>query len=730
MDPTSGSDGTSAEYPSSREQWQRAIASVASRSGVANSPGEGDRMFASVREATFVHRLNSRKSFAAAFGQRSLSGKLSAQPPERRSNADAVSNAKLGTSAKSPLHGASDPDQAAEEVEIRCDAGSLMVCSGMSKDFTLEANVRFKPSQFLRTTLYELVPGPLSFFVVLLVEMLAFGHTLEEARCAAGTRQKLPFFVFPGPSCRFFRVVPDFVPFVNIALMNEMAICLILLATNLSPDVRQYVEPMEAAPLVILYVCRALVIASKYSLLPESFVSDRGGKLYRRIVATDMTRTLVAAGWNDPKNADHPDFLRMEMERACLEADVDLSETEIDVGSSYAARTIRLRARGLGWRGDAEVAARPSVVSGKELLAAVMDTHIGKDPPGTFFPIILVITIAFVFVSPACRATVGAPMFGGSPFSRAIAALIFIETFFFFITNLVFTYAMVWNFHRQRDGIKAMNAMMHFPGEPVANFLPKPPRRKRPRAKTSVRSIDDDDDDGEPAEVRELRRAADAGEVILVDLKDPSTCLCWSLVRRAMRKVGSSWSRRLNMFSIVFLLCAFTSALFLVLLFYGAERQTHRLATAASLFYLAIIISVLVAATVLEGSLINDQVPTIRAKLKRETLAMAAQLAAVEAEADDDDGSAAKEARRIRGAHRLVKSLDAHIYMEEDPSAGSDPVEVFFNVPASPAAVTLVASTLLSMLFVAAQRAFTMIETNGWSYEGEMGEFTQLDEPT
>ena len=68
--------------------------------------------------------------------------------------------------------------------------------------------------------------------------------------------------------------------------------------------------------------------------------------------------------------------------------------------------------------------------------------------------------------------------------------------------------------------------------------------------------------------------------------------------------------------------------------------------------------------------------------------------------------------------------------MEEDPSAGSDPVEVFFNVPASPAAVTLVASTLLSMLFVAAQRAFTMIETNGWSYEGEMGEFTQLDEPT
>ena len=127
-------------------------------------------MFASVREATFVHRLNSRKSFAAAFGQRSLSGKLSAQPPERRSNADAVSNAKLGTRPRARCTARPDPDHAAEEVEIRCDAGSLMVCSGMSKDFTLEANVRFKP-QFLRTTLYELVPGPLSFFVVLLVEI-------------------------------------------------------------------------------------------------------------------------------------------------------------------------------------------------------------------------------------------------------------------------------------------------------------------------------------------------------------------------------------------------------------------------------------------------------------------------------------------------------------------------------------------------------------------------------
>ena len=93
-------------------------------------------------------------------------------------------------------------------------------------------------------------------------------------------------------------------------------------------------------------------------------------------------------------------------------------------------------------------------------------------------------------------------------------------------------------------------------------------------------------------------------------------------------------------------------------------------------------------------------------------------------------GRRALQARRVRAAHRLVKSLDAHVYMEEDPSAGSDPVEVFFNVPASPAAVTLVASTLLSMLFVAAQRAFTMIEADGWSYEGEMGEFAQLDEPT
>ena len=61
--------------PRARSQWQRAVSAVAARDGTDAGPPSSD--FSSVAaEATFVRRLNSRKSFSAAFGRRSLSGKV------------------------------------------------------------------------------------------------------------------------------------------------------------------------------------------------------------------------------------------------------------------------------------------------------------------------------------------------------------------------------------------------------------------------------------------------------------------------------------------------------------------------------------------------------------------------------------------------------------------------------------------------------------------------------
>ena len=65
---------------------------------------------------------------------------------------------------------------------------------------------------------------------------------------------------------------------------------------------------------------------------------------------------------------------------------------------------------------------------------------------------------------------------------------------------------------------------------------------------------------------------------------------------------------------------------------------------------------------------------------------------------------------------------------EEDVAVGSEPVQVFYEVPATPAAVTFVISTLVSILLIAMQRTFTMIESEGWAYDGDMGEFAQADE--
>ena len=60
---------------------------------------------------------------------------------------------------------------------------------------------------------------------------------------------------------------------------------------------------------------------------------------------------------------------------------------------------------------------------------------------------------------------------------------------------------------------------------------------------------------------------------------------------------------------------------------YSEGAMTHRLASAASLYFLAVVVSALCSVTVIEASGINDLVPETRTWLKRETLALAAQLA-------------------------------------------------------------------------------------------------------
>lgn len=669
-----------------------------------------------VTSTNFVNRLNKRKSFKAVFGQRSMRGKV---------DLDDVVRDETGAAGEAPSgHDEKRVKDEDSDVVVRRRGRNLVVYSCQARNYFLEPRVEFKPSQFLRTALYELVPCPLSYFVVLFAETAVFGHSLREARQAAGCRQKLPMPVFNGAAAKFFCVVPGTEFFVNMAFVNEVSLFTCFLASIYSPEVRKYIEPMEWATVIILFVCRALVISSKYSLLPESWVSDRGGKMYSPLTGEEFGRTLVGIAWSDPKAETHTDFLRQEMARACLEADVDLSELEIDVGSAVAARALRLSARGVGARGDEEVQKTPSIVSGKELLAAITDTHIGAPLPGALFPIIMVLALVNASVAPACRAAVGAPAFGGSPASKACAAFHFWLSFMLFLNNMVFTSSMAWNFHRQGSAIKALNAMMHYPGESVATFAPPPPPPKKAPKKKSVRvavSNDADASDEESSESREIRAAGEAGETVLVDLKCPDSCLCWSLVRRVIRKIGSPWTRRLNLFSIIFLLCAFTSAMIFLLLFYGAERKTHRLATSASLFYLACVISFMVAVTVLEGSLVNDQVPKVRVRLKREMLAMSAAIA-------QSQGEAPEVERQLRASHRLLKSAEAHIMAEEDVAVGSEPVQVFYEVPATPAAVTFVISTLVSILLIAVQRTFTMIESEGWAYDGDMGEFARADD--
>jgi len=346
--------------------------------------------------------LNRGKSFAAAFSRRSRSEK--AQATTTRS--DTADNSNLLAEGEMEHEGQMEQGVRVEPMR----GGGWHVTSAFSKHFSLEPNLEFKTSQFIRTAVYEALPPSLGYAACVLTEMVIFGHTLHESMCCASSRMLLPFPCPPGPLQKVFITVKgNPMPWLlHYQFFVTSLFWLPVLAVCFSEDVRHYIEPLELAPMVILQACRVCVLSCKYALLPTSFVADVGGMMYRTLSDTDVLRTLVSTGWNNhnPKDEGHRDLLRMELEKACLEADVDLSDTEINLGSTRAAMVVRMRALGVGERARNQVHTSPAVVSGKELLAALVDTYVAKAAPGWLSSAIKLIAILFALVSPVRPASV------------------------------------------------------------------------------------------------------------------------------------------------------------------------------------------------------------------------------------------------------------------------------------------------------------------------------------
>ena len=194
--------------PRARSQWQRAVSAVAARDGTDAGPPSSD--FSSVAaEATFVRRLNSRKSFSAAFGRRSLSGKVVKIVDDAELSRDAAprSTAPRSSAPASPppaarrLSGdlASRPEGDVVTLEgvVHGKTTDIRVRTVVSENLTLEPVVAFKPSQFFRTALYESLPRRELARRPRGRDAPVRAHP-EEARFAAGARLMVPTFVAAG----------------------------------------------------------------------------------------------------------------------------------------------------------------------------------------------------------------------------------------------------------------------------------------------------------------------------------------------------------------------------------------------------------------------------------------------------------------------------------------------------------------------------------------------------
>ncbi|XRA97389.1 SET domain-containing protein [Pycnococcus provasolii] len=581
---------------------------------------------------------------------------------------------------------------------------------------SLDSHVEFKATQFVRTLVYEMAPPAINTLTVLLFETIIFKHTFHQAwRCV------LARFLLPVPFCGpVLRLIGDSSWELNIAnfcfYILENGIWVSLFIVVLVPEIRDELSTLELVPICVLFVVRATVLALKYAYLPVNYVGgdDVLGLMYTKEFSIQtMYATLVLNAWNNPhgeRNLDKEkkasEVLRCEMEAACMVADVRLDDIEVHVGTEAAAAAIRAAALGVGQRSTALISASPKSVSAKELLASIISAHYGKGIPEFMNNVIYVVTLVFAGSFPAVRAICGAPAFGTTHLGKLACVSHFFYCINGFLVNLAFATSAAWDFRRRRFSLESLASMLVYPGERAANL--------GERAEKATR---DDVEAGQRYSSAAGRGGNDQSR-IYIDVKNPSSCLAWSLVRRAVRKVGTQWMYRMNAYSVVFLVAAMACTGALQALYYGVDAYPHRLVSAVGLFMVAMCISFLCSFAVFEAARINEAVPDHLMILKREMVALAAALAG---STFDDEGEGRKS--RMEATLHLLKQVSSTMQHEE---LVCDPFVVFGRVTAGPGAIGATVGVLISMLIVALQRLSYLLD-QGWNYSGRYGEFVAPD---
>ena len=595
----------------------------------------------------------------------------------------------------------------------------------------LDGSTSFKVSQFVRTFVYEMLPPGLNTLALLLAETLVFRHTPKQAFYAACAR-KLLSVPLVGPLAAVLKAnTPEF-NLTNLFLYpfeNGFWACLILVAY--SDDVRSYVTPLELVPIAALFVTRAVVLACKHAYLPVSYVGDAAtlGMMYTpEFSGKTIASTLALTSWNDPnnhhlgENEDHDnhssEFLRLELEAACVVADVRLDGIDVHVGSNRAAEAVRAMARGVGEQSAQTISASPEAVSAKELLASIIARHYGKPMPSFLSVLLQVLGAMFAFIFPACRAISGAPAFGATHLGKLACVSHLLYAWYGFSINMLLATSAAWDFRRRRNALESLTAMVTRHGDEVTT------RTRSSRGTGNATATDTEEgiqaaseEGGPPSEEGGPPDDPTGPPRICIDVKNPSSALAWSLVRRATRKVGVVYMHRMNAYNAVFLALAITCTCVLQGLYYGVLAHPHRLVAAVGLGMVSLNISLLCSLAVFEASRINEAVPGHLMLLKREMVALAAELA--NATFDGTERENVEKQRRMEATLHLLSHVGAAVNHEERVQ---DPFVVFGGVTAGPGAITATVGILVSMLVVAVQRLLYLYDV-GWSYSGHWGEF-------
>ena len=400
----------------------------------------------------------------------------------------------------------------------------------------------FQLGVFLRSFLYELLPMWAGAVPILLLERSG-GFNIALHRMFVW----LPGFdkeegVRDGFTRSFFVSLNTWSPWILLALwLDDDAVSGIL-------------DTWTLGTIFALLFMRGLCIGTKYGYYEKRDLKLERGP-FPAWSQKELGRRLVAGGWGNVRGNEG--LMQELLESAMTNTDINLKALSLRVDESSRLEEA-FRKSGNPYVGD-DAGEEDGKLSAAALAYQIAWTTLARDMPMLFGGMAMAAGIVTGSLPSIVRSQTGKPPFGATHAQKTACAFEWICLAQLTFINFVYIMSAVHDFSRRLKTMEALGDLVNFTGIEVGAILEEVPPEKAGAPAEAGTLAEKADAPGSPPAVPGQAWPAGEGARDLTELKlrislrSSHDAFTWYLMRQCLRKVGSSFFNRLQLYMTYYL---------------------------------------------------------------------------------------------------------------------------------------------------------------------------------